>query len=168
MLHCTLLPLFLENKRSVGAGRKLLSRMGWSSPQHQPEKSSFPLPSPSQELGRSWIPRVLSRGLGQGHALDGRKQRSKIYTSKGPLMSSLYRNLFRIQLLFWHCGKNSRIKRWISSSYGWTEINLKRTKKRHFSKLWDFLQDPKLITQTKGMLLSKDASEFWINVIKFF
>lgn len=135
---------------------------------HQPERSSLPLPSPSQELGRSWIPGMLSRVLGQGHALDGIKQRSKIYTSKRPLMPSLYRNVFKIQLLFWHCGKNSRIKRWTSSSYSWAEMNLQRTKKRHFSKLWDFLQDSKLIIQTKGTLLTEDAWEFWINIIKFF
>lgn len=129
----------------------------------QPQQSSFPLhPHP-----RSWTgPGYLV--VGQGHALDGRKQRSKIYTSKRSLMSLLYRNLFKIQLLCWHCGKNGRIKCWISSSYSWAEMKLERTKKRHFSKLWDFLQNSKLITQTKGMLLTKDASEFWINIIKFF
>lgn len=48
------------------------------------EKSSFPPLSPSQELGRSWIPEVLSRDVGTGTCSGWKKAKEQdLHIQKG-------------------------------------------------------------------------------------
>lgn len=49
-----------------------------------PKKSSFPLPPPSQELGRSWVPRGAQQGVGTGTCSGWKKAKKQhLHIQKG-------------------------------------------------------------------------------------